>query len=97
MPRKLSLRGPRDVRLSSYEEAPLAPVDLYPLRRNLAQRYGADRTLDPQASDVGYEIKATSPYHGVDVAIELSGSYAALHQAIRCVRMGGTVVAGGFY
>ncbi|NOZ73494.1 MAG: zinc-binding alcohol dehydrogenase, partial [Chloroflexi bacterium] len=72
-------------------------VDLFSLRRQMARRYGADRTLDPTICDVGYEIKSASPYRGADVAIELSGSYAALHEAIRCVRMGGTVVTGGFY
>lgn len=31
------------------------------------------------------------------MAIEFSGSYAALHQAIRCVRMAGPGLAAGFY
>jgi len=31
------------------------------------------------------------------VAIEVSGHYPALHEAIRSVRMGGTVVAAGYY
>jgi threonine dehydrogenase-like Zn-dependent dehydrogenase len=72
-------------------------IDLYPTRRELAARFGADRVLDPAACDVGYEIKTASPHRGADVAIELSGHYAALHEAIRSVRMAGTVVAGGFY
>ena len=70
-------------------------IDLYPARRELAARFGADRTLDPAACDVAYEIKTASHHHGADVAIELSGHYAALNEAIRCVRMAGTVVAGG--
>ncbi|RME85290.1 MAG: hypothetical protein D6775_03205 [Caldilineae bacterium] len=72
-------------------------VDLYPLRRELAIRFGADRVLDPSAHDVGYEIKRASPHRGADVAIEVSGHDAALHEAIRSVRMGGSVVAAGFY
>jgi 2-desacetyl-2-hydroxyethyl bacteriochlorophyllide A dehydrogenase len=72
-------------------------VDPIPLRRELAERFGADRTLDPTAVDVGWEIKTASPHHGADVAIEVSGHYPALHQAIRSVRMGGTVVAAGYY
>lgn len=72
-------------------------IDLYPTRRSLATRFGADRTFDPAACDVGYEIKTASPHRGADVAIELSGHYAALNEAIRCVRMAGTVVTGGFY
>lgn len=72
-------------------------VDLLPIRRNLAEAYGADRTLDPSAGDVGYAIKTASPQRGADVAIELSGNYVALNEAIRSVRKAGTVVAGGYY
>ncbi len=89
-------------------------VDPIPLRRELAERFGADRTLDPITVDAGWEIKTASPPQspkgrsggrsspfrggrGADVAIEVSGHYPALHQAIRSVRMGGTVVAAGYY
>ena len=48
-------------------------IDLYPARRELASRFGADRTLDPAACDVGYEIKTASPHRGADVAIECRG------------------------
>jgi threonine dehydrogenase-like Zn-dependent dehydrogenase len=72
-------------------------IDLYPMRRRLAEQFGADRTLDPAACDVGYEIKTASSHRGEDVAIELSGHYAALNEAIRSARVAGTVVAGGFY
>ncbi len=34
---------------------------------------------------------------GADVAIEISGSYAALESATRCVRVAGTVCSAGFY
>ena len=52
--------------------------------------------LDPTATDVGLELRQLDGV-GVDVAIEFSGSYAALQQAMRSVRVGGTVVAAGFY
>lgn len=71
-------------------------IDLYPKRRAKAEALGANRTLDPSACDVGYEIKSLE-HHGVDVAIEVSGHYAALHEAIRSVRKAGTVVAAGYY
>ncbi len=70
-------------------------VDPIPSRRELAQSFGANRTLDPDESDTGLALKSNT--EGADVAIEFSGSYAALHQAIRCVRMAGLVVAAGFY
>ena len=34
---------------------------------------------------------------GVDVSIEIAGSYAALQQAIRCVHKEGLVVTAGYY
>lgn len=72
-------------------------VDPIAIRRDLAITYGADRALDPTACDVGYEIKSASEHRGADVAIEVSGHYAALHEAIRSVRKAGTIVAGGYY
>lgn len=70
-------------------------LDPIAARRKLAGQFGADRTLDPTNCDPGYEIKSTGP--GADVTIEVSGHYAALHQAIRSTRMAGTVVAAGYY
>jgi 2-desacetyl-2-hydroxyethyl bacteriochlorophyllide A dehydrogenase len=72
-------------------------VDPLPARRALAQALGADRALDPGACDVGVEVKSASPHHGADIAIEVSGYYPALHEAIRSVRVAGTVVAAGYY
>ena len=72
-------------------------IDLIASRRQLARRYGADDTLDPAKGDVAYEIKRMTGNKGVDAALEISGSYAALHQAIRCVQVGGLVVAASYY
>ncbi len=66
-------------------------------RRNLAEKLGANITLDPNNLDTGLEIKLATDKRGVDVAIELSGSYKALHQAIRGTRYGGKVVPASFY
>jgi threonine dehydrogenase-like Zn-dependent dehydrogenase len=72
-------------------------IDPIPRRRELALAFGADRALDPTTEDVGYAIKSHSPHRGVDVAIECSGHYAALHDAMRSARQAGLVVAVGFY
>jgi 2-desacetyl-2-hydroxyethyl bacteriochlorophyllide A dehydrogenase len=72
-------------------------VDPIARRRLLAGSFGADCTLDPDARDAGREIKQAAGRSGPDVAIEFSGRYAALHEALRCVRVAGTVVAAGFY
>jgi 2-desacetyl-2-hydroxyethyl bacteriochlorophyllide A dehydrogenase len=75
----------------------IAAVDPVEARRALASAAGADLTLDPASADAGYELKLATRRAGVDVAIEFSGRYAALHQALRSVRLAGTVVAAGFY
>jgi threonine dehydrogenase-like Zn-dependent dehydrogenase len=74
----------------------IAAVDPIPARRAFAERLGADLALDPTATDVGLELRRLDDT-GVDVAVEFSGSYPALQQAMRSVRVGGTVVAAGFY
>lgn len=66
-------------------------------RRTLAFELGADHALDPTTCDVAVEIKYLTGKKGVDVAIEASGNYGALHQAIRCVHFAGLVVPLAFY
>jgi 2-desacetyl-2-hydroxyethyl bacteriochlorophyllide A dehydrogenase len=75
----------------------IAAVEPIAERRDLAGSFGAVQTLDPQSDDAGREIKVAAGGGGVDVAIEFSGQYAALHEAIRSVRLGGSVVTAGFY
>jgi 2-desacetyl-2-hydroxyethyl bacteriochlorophyllide A dehydrogenase len=74
----------------------IAATDPVAHRRQLAEKLGADLALDPTAADVGFELRRLDRV-GVDVAVEFSGTYAALEQAMRSVRVGGTVVAAGFY
>lgn len=69
-------------------------VDPLPKRRQLAQDYGAHYVIDPFAVDAALEIKELTG-GGVDVAIEISGHYAALDTAIRAARFGGTVCQAG--
>jgi 2-desacetyl-2-hydroxyethyl bacteriochlorophyllide A dehydrogenase len=72
-------------------------VDLIPHRLELAAQLGADEVLNARECDVGLEIKKRTQKKGADVAIEISGAYAALQQAIRSVHMGGLVVTAGYY
>lgn len=72
-------------------------IDPVSSRRKLAKKYGADLTIDPTALDAGLEIKLATEKKGVDIAMEVSGSYKALHQAIRGTRYGGTIVPVSFY
>ena len=72
-------------------------VDPLDTRRKLAEKYGADVTLNPFECDVGLEIKRLTEGKGVDVSLEISGSYQALHQAIRATCYGGRIVPVSWY
>jgi 2-desacetyl-2-hydroxyethyl bacteriochlorophyllide A dehydrogenase len=58
---------------------------------------GAVLGLDPATTDVGAACRDITAGRGADVCIEISGSYAALHEAVRSCAPGGRVVAAGFY
>jgi threonine dehydrogenase-like Zn-dependent dehydrogenase len=72
-------------------------IDPVPSRIKLAEELCADLTFDPEKCDVGIAIKEATGGYGVDVAMEIAGSYAALQQAIRCVHKEGLVVTAGYY
>ncbi|MBC7287443.1 MAG: zinc-binding dehydrogenase [Armatimonadetes bacterium] len=75
----------------------VAAIDPIPLRRELAERFGADACYDPRREDVALAIRRDLGRKGVDVTIEASGSYAALHEAIRACHFGGRCVPLAFY
>jgi threonine dehydrogenase-like Zn-dependent dehydrogenase len=70
-------------------------VDTMPARLALAAGWGA-LPFDASEGDLAVNVCDCIP-GGVDRVIELSGSYAALHEAIRIAGPGGTVVAAGLY
>jgi threonine dehydrogenase-like Zn-dependent dehydrogenase len=71
-------------------------VDALAPRLDAARAYGAVAALDA-AAPAAPELRRLTGGRGADVAIEISGSYRALHEAIRSVAVGGRVVAAGFY
>jgi 2-desacetyl-2-hydroxyethyl bacteriochlorophyllide A dehydrogenase len=77
--------------------AQIVAVDGIASRRGQAVAFGAAHVLDPVADDVGERIKELTGGRGADVCIEISGSYRALHEAVRGCAAGGRVVAAGFY
>ena len=72
-------------------------VDPIPGRLELARAFGADVTVNPTECEAGLAIKEASGSAGVDVAIDISGNYAALQQALRCVHREGLMVTVSFY
>lgn len=91
----IGLLATRLVRLSG---ADVVAVDGMERRRQLAKLMGASDVVpaDPTGG-AGDTIRRLTGGAGVDVAIELSGSYRALHEAVRCVVVDGRVIASGFY
>ncbi|WP_422117892.1 zinc-dependent alcohol dehydrogenase [Brachybacterium sp. UNK5269] len=84
-------------RLAVLSGAQVIAVDAQPGRLAVAKSLGAHAVVDPRApGGAGAEIRELTGA-GADAAIELSGNDAALHEAIRSVRVEGTVVASGFY
>ncbi|MEM3692563.1 MAG: zinc-binding alcohol dehydrogenase [Candidatus Bathyarchaeia archaeon] len=66
-------------------------------RRKLAKEYGADDLINPRETDAGLECREKTEGKGVDIAIETSGAYEALHHAIRGTRYGGVIVPVSWY
>jgi 2-desacetyl-2-hydroxyethyl bacteriochlorophyllide A dehydrogenase len=76
--------------------ASVIAVDGIEARRHRALDWGAEHALNPSPELAGGIRRITSGA-GVDVAVELSGNYRALHEATRAVGADGTVIAAGFY
>lgn len=72
-------------------------VDPFEQRRNAAARHGADLVMDPTDVDVGYEIKMMTDKLGVDAAVEVSGSYQGLYDALRSVKYLGRISSIAYY
>jgi len=61
-------------------------VDLVDSKLETARAYGADVTVNPSKEDVLEVVKRETDGWGVDVAIECSGSHAAMEQAIKAAK-----------
>ena len=85
-------------RLAVLNGGTVTAVDTLPHRLELARQFGADNVVSADhTGGAATAIRDLTSGIGADVAIEISGSYQALHEAIRSVTAGGRVVAAGFY
>ncbi|MGW2281046.1 zinc-dependent alcohol dehydrogenase [Streptomyces sp. NPDC001770] len=84
-------------RLAQLNGARVTAVDALDGRLDTARAYGARRTLNARTDSVAERVREATGGQGADVAIEISGVYPALHEALRSVTVGGRVVASGFY
>ncbi|MBB3087927.1 zinc-binding dehydrogenase [Nocardioides albus] len=83
-------------RFATLAGARVVAVDGIERRLDVAKTFGAHDVLTP-GPELPYQVRELAGSTGVDVAIELSGSYHALQSATRVVGPDGTVVASGFY
>jgi S-(hydroxymethyl)glutathione dehydrogenase/alcohol dehydrogenase len=75
--------------------SPIIGIDLRPEKFEVASKMGATHTIDPRKGDVAQAIRGICPA-GLDVAIEATGTAAAMRQALQCVRsQGGKAVIVG--
>jgi 2-desacetyl-2-hydroxyethyl bacteriochlorophyllide A dehydrogenase len=72
-------------------------VDRYPLRLQAALQFGAATIQLAGGVDVAAAVCRHAGADGADVAIEASGSYQGLHEAIRACRLGGRVATVASY
>jgi 2-desacetyl-2-hydroxyethyl bacteriochlorophyllide A dehydrogenase len=84
-------------RLATLNGAEVVAVDALAERLVRSRDFGAVTTVQAGVEAVGEKVRAVTRGRGADVAIEISGSYAALQEAIRSVGTAGRVVAAGFY
>jgi threonine 3-dehydrogenase len=72
-------------------------TDTEPYRLELATRMGADLVLDGREPDTVERVLAATGGDGVEVVLEMSGSAAALDQALRFVTRGGRLSLLGIF
>jgi 2-desacetyl-2-hydroxyethyl bacteriochlorophyllide A dehydrogenase len=72
-------------------------VDRFPLRVQAAEALGVPAILAADNTDVAAWVREQAGQAGADAAIEASGTYSGLHEAIRCLRIGGRVATVASY
>ncbi|HET6380341.1 MAG TPA: L-threonine 3-dehydrogenase [candidate division Zixibacteria bacterium] len=72
-------------------------TDVEPYRLELARRMGADLALDARQPDTADRILEATEGDGVDVVLEMSGSQAALDQALHFITRGGRISLLGIF
>ncbi len=83
--------------LARLNGATVIAVDGIDRRLELASELGAAHVIDFRERRPAEEIKQLTGGRGADVSIEISGSYPALHEAIRSTAYNSKVVSAGFF
>lgn len=93
----LGVVGLLAVQLAHRAGAQVIAVDRHRLRVRTAEAFGATGIVTGPGVDVAAQVRDLIGDSGADAAIEASGAYPVLHEAIRCVRVGGRVATVASY
>jgi 2-desacetyl-2-hydroxyethyl bacteriochlorophyllide A dehydrogenase len=77
--------------------ATVIAVDGIPRRLEMSRSLGAHHVVDFTRESPAEVVKALTDGRGADVSMEITGSAAALHEAIRATAYNSKVVASGFF
>jgi 2-desacetyl-2-hydroxyethyl bacteriochlorophyllide A dehydrogenase len=92
----LGVPGQIIAQLARLNGARVIVVDGIASRRELALSLGASIALDPASGTVAQDVRELTAGLGADVALEITGNYRALQEAIRSVAYNSRVCVGGF-
>lgn len=71
---------------------PIIGVDLSELRRKLALKFGADLTVDGEASDIVRQVKNITKDRMADIVFEVTGNQEIIPQEMRLLKKQGRIV-----
>jgi len=83
--------------LARLNGAEVIAVDPHDNRLKIAESLGAAHLAHVHDGAVGERVRELTGGRGADVALEVTGSYAGLHEAVRSVAYSARVVAAGFF
>ncbi len=82
--------------LARFPLASIVTLDKFPMRRKVSREVGAKVCLDPNDADIRKQLVGCLP-DGADLTYEVSGSPAALDQALNATGFAGRIVIGSWY
>jgi 2-desacetyl-2-hydroxyethyl bacteriochlorophyllide A dehydrogenase len=83
--------------LAKASGAEVIAIDRLDTRLEHSKACGADHTINGGNVDAAQAVKDLTNGRGADVSIEITGFYAALHEAIRATAYNSRVVVAGFF
>lgn len=92
----LGVPGQIAAQMARLNGARVIGVDLLAARRDLAMRLGIHETLDPSSGSVAERVRELTEGRGADVVLDVTGSYVALQEAIRCAAYNAKVIVASF-